>query len=160
MTAWVLIAVLAGIAIVLMLRQPLRAWRRHQVERDQERKRQWRKDREERREQRRRERAMNPAKAAARKGPPSLAQVARENGAKCWLCGTRTFDDDVLRETSGKQKLGATFPVIDYVVAIDHGGTFEVSNARIAHNHCATVRSRNPTGSKFGRPPRTFPPTG
>ena len=76
MTMTVLIVLLAIIALVLLLRRPFGEWRHLRAERAQERKRQWRRQREADKERRRIERAMNPAKAAAKKGPPRWQQVA------------------------------------------------------------------------------------
>ena len=157
MTAWIVIALLGAAAAGLLLREPLRTWKSHRARQAQERKRQWRKDRDAQKAQRSIDRAMNPAKAAARNGPPALSQVARLHGPKCWLCGTRTFDDDAARDRHGKERLGATYPVVDYVVSIDSGGTFELANARVAHRHCAGVRASRPAQTQFGRPPRTYP---
>ena len=64
-------------AAVVLLRGPLRELRHRRAERERARKRQWRKDRDAAKAQRREERAMNPAKAAARSGPPAWQKVAK-----------------------------------------------------------------------------------
>lgn len=101
---------------------------------------------------------MNPARAAARSGPPRWQQVAERQGGKCWLCGTRTYADDRRRTGPGSEKLGATYPTVDYVVPIDQGGTYEQENVRIAHRHCRDVRMANSSRREFGSPRRTYPP--
>lgn len=100
---------------------------------------------------------MNPARAAARSGPPRWQQVAERQGGKCWLCGTRTYPDDRRRTGPGSEQQGATYPTVDYVVPIDQGGTYEQDNVRLAHRHCRDVRVANPARREFGTPPRTFP---
>jgi hypothetical protein len=152
-----LLVVLALVALFLLLRGPLDELRRRRRERAQARKREWRRQREEEKERRRVERAMNPAKVAARRGEPKWQQVADKQGAKCWLCGTRTYPDDRRRVDVGEERYGATYPVVDYVVAVDRGGTYEPDNVRIAHRHCAQVRAQNPARTEFGSPKRTFP---
>ena len=102
------------------------------------------------------ERPRNPAKAAARRGAPTWQQVAQRQGPKCWLCGTRTYDDDRARDSSGRERFGKTYPCVDYVIAIEAGGTYEEANVRLAHRHCAAARRDNPALKEFGRPPRTY----
>ncbi len=100
---------------------------------------------------------MNPARAAARSGPPRWQQVAERQGGKCWLCGTRTYADDRRRTGPGREQLGATYPTVDYVVPIEQGGTYEQDNVRLAHRHCRDVRVANSSRREFGSPRRTFP---
>ena len=150
------ILVLGTVALVLLVRRPFIEWRRRRAVRAQERKREWRRQREADKERRRIERAMNPAKAAAKKGPPRWQQVAERQGGKCWLCGTRTYPDDRRRVDVGEERYGATYPTVDYVVPIDRGGTYENENVRIAHVHCARVRAQNPARTEFGSPKRTY----
>jgi 5-methylcytosine-specific restriction endonuclease McrA len=152
-----LVVVIAAVALVLLLRGPVTELRKRRRERAQERKRAWRRQREIEREQRRTERAMNPAKAAAKKGPPRWQQVVERQGSKCWLCGTRTFPDDRRRIDVGEERLGATYPTVDYLVPIDRGGTYELDNVRLAHRHCRDLRTANPARQEFGPPKRTFP---
>jgi len=153
----ILIAVLVVVALALLLRQPVAELRRRRRERAQERKRAWRREREEQKARRSVERAMNQAKAAARKGEPKWQQVAERQGGKCWLCGTRTYLDDARRVDVGEQRLGATYPCVDYVLPIDQGGTYEMDNLRIAHRHCQQRRIANGPNAKFGTPRRTYP---
>jgi len=154
----VLLVGLAALALVLLLREPLREFRVHRRERAQERKRAWRRERDAERDQRRVERAMNPAKAAAKKGPPRWQQVVERQGGKCWLCGTRTYPDDRRRVGVGEERLGAAYPTVDYVVPIDRGGTYAPDNVRVAHRHCRDLRAANPARKDFGPPRRTFAP--
>lgn len=100
---------------------------------------------------------MNPARAAARKGPRRWQQVAQRQGGKCWLCGTRTNPDDRRRLDVGSEQLGATYPTVDYVVPIDKGGTYEMDNLRIAHRSCQDRRMANVSRTEFTPPKRTFP---
>lgn len=102
------------------------------------------------------EKPMNPARAAARRGAPTWQQVAQRQGGKCWLCGTRTYAEDRYRDKDGRERLGATYPEVDYVTAIDSGGTYGDDNVRIAHRHCAATRRAKPHLTTFGRPPRTY----
>lgn len=155
---WVLIGVLALAAVVLLLREPFARWRVRRRERERERKRAERRQRRQAQADRRSERAMNPVRAAARSGPPRWQQVADRQGAKCWLCGTRTYSDDRRRTGPGSEQLGATFPTVDYVVPVDQGGTYAQDNIRLAHRHCRDVRIANSSRREFGSPRRTFPP--
>jgi hypothetical protein len=156
---WIIfIVVIALVALALLLREPFVEFRDRRRERAQQRKREWRRQREAEKERRRVERAMNPAKAAAKKGPPRWQQVAERQGSKCWLCGTRTFPDDRRRIDVGEERYGATYPTVDYVVALDRGGTYAPDNVRIAHRHCAQVRAQNPARTEFGSPKRTYTP--
>lgn len=152
---WVLVGLLALVALVILLRGPVRELSRRRDEKARERKREWRRERDAEKERRRTERAMNKEKAVARKGAPTWQQVAQRSGAKCWLCGTRTYTDDRER-TKGGERLGATYPTVDYVLPIDRGGTYAYDNARIAHRHCAKVRADNPARTEFGTPRRTY----
>lgn len=154
---WVLIVLLALVAAVLLLREPFSRWRVRRREREQERKRDERRQRRQEKEERRTERAMNPARAAARSGPPRWQQVAERQGGKCWLCGTRAYPDDRRRTGPGSEQLGATYPTVDYVVPIEQGGTYEQDNVRLAHRHCRDVRVANSGRREFGSPRRTFP---
>jgi 5-methylcytosine-specific restriction endonuclease McrA len=154
---WVVfIAVIAIVALTLLLREPVQEFRQRRRVRAQARKREWRRQREAEKERRRVERAMNPAKAAAKKGPPRWQQIAERQGSKCWLCGTRTFPDDRRRVDVGDERLGATYPTVDYLVPIDRGGTYELDNVRIAHRHCRDLRVANPARTDFGTPRRTY----
>lgn len=154
---WILfVVVLACLALALLLREPFaefRSWRRRRA---QERKRAWRRQRDLEREMRSGP-AMNPSRAAARKGPPRWQLVAERQGSKCWLCGTRTYPDDRQRVAVGNERLGAAYPTVDYVVAIDKGGTYEQDNVRIAHRQCSERRLANPGRTEFAPPKRTFP---
>lgn len=154
---WVLIVVLALVAVALLVREPAGRWRVRRRERQQERKREERRQRRQAQAERRSERAMNPARAAARSGPPRWQQVAERQGGKCWLCGTRTYADDRRRTGPGSEQLGATYPAVDYVVPIEQGGTYEQENVRLAHRQCRDVRIANSSRREFGSPRRTFP---
>ena len=154
----VFIAVIAILALALLLREPVAELRQRRRERAQARKREWRRQREVEKERRRVERAMNPAKAAAKKGPPRWQQVAERQGGKCWLCGTRTYADDRRRVDVGEERFGATYPTVDYVVPVDRGGTYGPDNVRIAHRQCAQVRAQNPARTEFGSPKRSYQP--
>lgn len=116
-------------------------------------------DRRARREARRSpvvERPRNAARAAARRGAPTWQQVTQRQGPKCWLCGTRTYEEDRVRDASGVEHLGRTYPCVDVVTPIESGGTYEDGNVRLAHRHCAAARRDNPGLQEFGRPPRTY----
>lgn len=156
----VFVAVLVGVLLVLLLREPVGRWRRHRREREQTRKREGRRERRAARAARSAERAMNPSRAAARAGAPSWQQVAKRQGGKCWLCGTRTYADDRRRRPDGVEQLGATFPTVDYVVAVDQGGTYDGDNVRLAHRQCRDVRRANTSRREFGSPRRTYGPPG
>lgn len=153
---WVLLAVLAVVAAVILLRGPWREWRRRRAERAQERKRAQRRERRESRERGNPERALNKARVAARTGGPSWQQVAARHGRKCWLCGRGTHEDDRERQADGSTRLGAAFPCVVFDVPVDHGGTYEMSNARLAHRHCASLREANPARTQYGAPRPTF----
>jgi type II secretory pathway pseudopilin PulG len=155
---WVLIVVLVLVVLALLLREPVGRWRVRRREREQERKRESRRQRRLEQEARSRERAMNPAKAAARSGPPRWQQVAERQGAKCWLCGTRTYSDDRTRVGTGTERMGATYPTVDYVLPIEQGGTYERDNVRLAHQHCRDLRRANLGRRDYGSPRRTYPP--
>jgi 5-methylcytosine-specific restriction endonuclease McrA len=154
----VLVVVVTAIVLAILLRGPIGELQSRRRAHAQERKRQWRRQREADRERRRVERAMNPAKAAARKGEPKWQQVAERHGSKCWLCGTRTYPDDRRRVDVGEERPGATYPAVDYIVPIDRGGTYEMDNLRIAHRACRERRLVNPTRTEYGSPKRTFSP--
>lgn len=156
---WLIIGALAVLALVLLTRGPMREWSGRRTQKRQERKREWRRDRDAAKAQHRAEHAMNPERAAARKPPPTWQKVAKAQGSKCWLCGTRTYSDDRGRDSFGREVLGATFPVVDYVESVDKGGSQTLDNARIAHRHCAQVRAANPARGKYGSPPRTYAPS-
>jgi len=156
LTVFVILA--AVVALLLLLRGPMSELQARRRQRAQERKRQWRRDRDLAKRQRATDRAMNPAKAAARKGPPRWQQVAQRQGSKCWLCGTRTNSDDRRRLDGGGEQLGATYPVVDYVVPVDRGGTYEYDNARLAHQHCRDLRTANPARAEWGAPRRSYGP--
>ena len=99
---------------------------------------------------------MNQAKVAARKGLPRWQQVAQRQGSKCWLCGTRTYPDDRRRIDVGTHRHGAAFPVVDLVVPLDDGGTYDPDNLRIAHLQCSERRIAKPDRSDYRAPQRTF----
>jgi hypothetical protein len=155
---WVIVsAVAAVVALAFLLREPLAELRQRRRERERERKRARRRQRELDKAQRRTERAMNPVKAAARKGEPRWQQVAQRQGSKCWLCGTRTYPDDRRRLDVGAEQFGATYPAVDFVIPLDRGGTYEMDNLRIAHRQCQERRREDASRSKFAAPKRTFP---
>ena len=153
---WVIIGILVVVAAFLLLRGPVREWRARRAQSRQENKRQWRRERDEAKARHKAEHAMSRQKAAARDGAPTWHKVARIHGSKCWLCGTRTYDDDMVRKSSGSFAYGATYPVVDYVTPIERGGTYLDDNVRIAHRHCASVRAQHPDRGKYGTPPRTY----
>jgi 5-methylcytosine-specific restriction endonuclease McrA len=155
---WVLFAaVLAVVALGLLLREPFAEFRKRRREREKARKKARRRQRELDKERRRIERAMNPVKAAARKGAPRWQQVAQRQGGKCWLCGTRTYADDRRRVDVGMEQFGATYPCVDYVVALDRGGTYAMDNLRIAHRGCQDRRRADGSRTTFAPPKRSFP---
>ena len=155
---WVLIVVLALVALVLLLREPVGRWRRPASGARAGAQAGGPAPAAARQAERSRERAMNPAKAAARSGPPRWQQVAERQGGKCWLCGTRTYADDRTRVGTGAERLGATYPTVDYVLPIEQGGTYERDNVRLAHQHCRDLRRANPARREYGSPRRTYPP--
>ncbi|HAN71273.1 MAG TPA: hypothetical protein DCQ36_06750 [Actinobacteria bacterium] len=147
---------LGALAGVIITDRIMREVRRSRGQEAQRRKREQRRQRRESARNPAPERMMNRERVAARKGAPTWKQVAQRQGGKCWLCGTRTYEEDRTREASGRERLGATYPCVDYVVAIDAGGTYEETNVRLAHRHCAAVRREKPSLTSFGRPPRTY----
>lgn len=130
---------------------------RSRASRLQERKRDERRARREAERSPTVERPRNAARAAARRGAPTWQQVAQRQGPKCWLCGTRVYDGDRMRDASGAERLGRTYPCVDLIVAVEAGGSYEDANVRLAHRHCAAARRDNPALTQFGRPPRTYP---
>lgn len=156
---WTVFVVVATVfALALLLREPIAELRLRRRERARERKRQWRRERDAERAQRRSDRAMNRAKAAARKGAPTWQQVVQRQGAKCWLCGNRTFPEDRRRLDVGREQLGATYPEVDYVVPVDEGGTYLTDNVRVAHRQCRQLRVERRSRTTFTPPKRTFEP--
>lgn len=147
---------LGAVAGVVVTDRIVRELRRNADAEAQQRKRERRRERRERARHPASERAMNRERAAARRGEPSWKQVAQRQGGKCWLCGTRTYEQDRTRDTAGRERLGATYPCVDYVVAIEAGGSYDDANVRLAHRHCAAARRANPALATFGRPPRTY----
>lgn len=143
----------AGVLVAVRVLAPL--WRRHAAQ-AQQAKRDGRRERAAAREQRRSERAMGPAKAAAKRGAPTWQQVAQRQGSKCVLCGTRTYVEDRERQKNGKERLGKTYPTVIYLTKLEAGGRADLDNARIAHRHCASVRESQPARTTFGPPPRTY----
>lgn len=141
----------------LITERVLREVRRARADREQKEKRERRRARRAREQSAPAGRPRNPGRIAARQGPPTWQQVARRQGSKCWLCGTRTYEQDRIRQQSGVERLGKTYPCVDYVVAIDAGGAYDEGNVRLAHRHCAAARRDNPSLTTFGRPPRTYP---
>lgn len=148
-------AVGAAVGAVLAMRVLAPLWRRHAAD-AQQAKRDGRRMRAQAREQRRVERAMGPAKAAAKRGAPTWQQVAQRHGSKCELCGTRTYVEDRRRQKDGSERLGKTYPTVIYLTRLDAGGRADLDNARIAHRHCASVRESQPARREFGSPPRTY----
>ncbi len=148
------VGALAGVLLTDRIVREVDARRADQA---REQKRERRRERRDRQRSQQPERAMNPVRAAARRGAPTWQQVAQRQGAKCWLCGTRTYEQDRTRDASGREHLGATYPCVDLVLAIESGGTYEDANVRLAHRHCAAARRANPALARFGRPPRTYP---
>lgn len=143
----------AGVVITDRIMGEVHRTRRREA---QERKREQRRQRRENVRNPAPERAMNRERAAARRGERSWKQVAQRHGGKCWLCGTRTYEQDRIRDASGRERLGATYPCVDYVVALEAGGSYDDANVRLAHRHCAAARRSNPSLTAFGRPPRTY----
>ena len=143
-------AALGAAAATAVLRQVAQ----HQAVTDQERKRARRKERNAR-SKAAPERPMNEAKAAARTGPPRWQQVMERNGTKCWLCGTRVFPDDRSGKSSDA-RLGATHPVVDFVVEPDQGGSYAWENVRLAHVACRRGRLARPDVTRFTTPSRTY----
>lgn len=143
-------AALGAAAATAVLRQVAQ----HQAVTDQERKRARRRERAERAKAAP-ERPMNEAKAAARSGPPRWQQVVERTGTKCWLCGTRVYPDD--RSSKGADaRLGATHPVVDFVVEPDQGGSYAWDNIRLAHVACQRGRRARPDVTRFTTPSRTY----
>lgn len=124
--------------------------------RAQEAKRERRRERRQRARNPQPERPMNPARAAARKGPPAWQVVGQRQGTKCWLCGRRTHEDDRQRQPNGTYRLGATYPTVVYVTPIDRGGSYDLDNARVAHRHCAALRESDVGRREYGTPKRTY----
>ena len=133
----------------------LRQVGQHQAAVEHERKRARRRERVERATAAP-ERPMNPAKAAARSGPPRWQQVADRQGSKCWLCGTRVFPDDRAPGRVADARPGATYPVVDYVIAPDQGGSYVWGNVRLAHLACQRGRAAGPNITRFTTPSRTY----
>ena len=144
----------AVVASILMQR-----WARHRAALEHERKR-------ERRRQRRTaatsppDRPMNPARAAARSGLPRWQQVADRQGRKCWLCGARVRPDDREPGPQSQARPGATFPIVDFVVDPESGGTYAWDNVRLAHVECQRRRRARPDASRFTPPAKSYPRPG
>ena len=141
-----------GVAIAVRVVGPWHAWLHTRAH---ERKRARRRERRAR-ESRAPERPMNQAKAAARSGPPRWQQVAERQGRKCWLCGTRVYVEDSRRRPDGTSVEGATYPVVDFVLPPESGGSFANENVRLAHRACRDGRARNPKLERFTAPRRTY----
>lgn len=99
---------------------------------------------------------MNPARAAARSGPPRWQQVAHRQGRKCWLCGARVLPDDREPGRGSQPRQGAAYPVVDYVVLPENGGSHAWDNVRLAHVACQRGRRLRPEVTRFTPPARTY----
>jgi 5-methylcytosine-specific restriction endonuclease McrA len=154
--AVIVLALLAALVLALLLRGPIREYRARRRERERERKRAWRRQRDDEKARRRTERAMNPVRAAARKGEPTWQQVAKRQGRKCWLCGTSVQPDDATRSPDGTLLPGACYPAVDHVVPLDKGGTNVMDNVRLVHRVCRQRRVANVGRGEFTPPKRTY----
>jgi VanZ family protein len=134
---------------------PMQHWSRHRAALEHERKRQRRRERRAA-EAAPPERPRNPARAAARTGPPRWQQVADRQGRKCWLCGARVRPDDRQPGPESQARQGATFPVVDFVVDPEHGGTYAWDNVRLAHVECQRRRRARPHATRFTPPLRSY----
>lgn len=99
------------------------------------------KHRSEASDQRHRRRALGET----RTGTLDWRRVRDQDGPACYLCGFDTDDGDFLRVigSDGREAfvVGLGYPSLDHVVPLSRGGAHSMSNARLAHAYCNSIKS-------------------
>ena len=69
----------------------------------------------------------------------SLSKLIRRDNNTCYICGGACDDSDY--EIRGNSFIaGPTYPSVDHVVPLSKGGTNDISNARLAHCFCNSIK--------------------
>lgn len=78
-------------------------------------------------------------------GPIDWRRVCTRDGLACYLCG---YDTDVNDYTmapgsDGREAfiVGLEYPSLDHVIPLSKGGAHSMSNARLAHTYCNSIKS-------------------
>ena len=74
---------------------------------------------------------------------PHWSVVAKHyNSMNCWICGDITDAKDYLK---GEHfTAGPNYPSVDHIVPVSNGGLGEISNLRVAHMICNSLRGTTP----------------
>ena len=78
-------------------------------------------------------------------GVISWRSVREQQGPACYLCGYDTDDSDytVRLGSDGREVfiVGLEYPSLDHVIPLSKGGEHSMSNARLAHTYCNSIKS-------------------
>lgn len=66
--------------------------------------------------------------------------VSTEDGPACHICGYDVDPGDVETLANGARAYGPSYPTLDHVVALHHGGLHERANVKLAHFYCNSVK--------------------
>ena len=73
----------------------------------------------------------------------SLAQLIDRDKGICYLCGKPVDREDYSFTGDGWFVTGPNYPSVDHVVPLARGGINDMSNARLAHCRCNSLKSDN-----------------
>lgn len=72
-------------------------------------------------------------------------RVRTRDGAACYLCGYDTNANDYMMRlgSNGRQAfiVGLEYPSLDHVIPLSKGGAHSMSNSRLAHTYCNSIKS-------------------
>ena len=71
----------------------------------------------------------------------TLEKLFKRDGGICWICGEPCDYGDGRKDKSGNFIVGPSYPSIDHVYPLSHGGAHTWQNVRLAHHRCNTLKS-------------------
>lgn len=74
-------------------------------------------------------------------------RISARDGSACYLCGYDTDANDYMRRlgSDGREAFiaGLEYPSLDHVIPLSKGGAHSMSNARLAHTYCNSIKSNH-----------------
>ena len=77
--------------------------------------------------------------------------VADRDGIKCAICGCDTDKNDVWINNNGRKCYGRSYPTVDHIIPLKHGGRDSMENVQLLCKHCNSSKGASIVNGQIGQ---------
>ena len=70
-------------------------------------------------------------------------ELIERDGSKCAICGCDVDPNDYWVNEKGRKCFGRTYPTVDHIIPLKHGGMDILNNVQLACKHCNSKKGVN-----------------